>query len=117
MNEQLRPKFLDLKEGAYVVSLAPFVPSLNARVTERNVRLPLPPPTLLNMLTFVARSPQVDDISAIFDVSERPYHSGSVSWGNSGGTYYIHRVDRAGYAAIRERFENSRVGGRRRRQS
>ncbi|KAJ7031517.1 histone-lysine N-methyltransferase [Mycena alexandri] len=94
LNEQLRPKFLDLKEGAYVVSLAPFVPSLNARVTERNV----------------------DDISAIFDVSERPYHSGSVSWGNGGGTYYIHRVDRTGYASIRERFENSRGGrGSRRR--
>ncbi|KAJ7652051.1 histone-lysine N-methyltransferase, partial [Mycena polygramma] len=95
LNEQLRPKFLDLKEGAYVVSLAPFVPSLNARVTERNV----------------------DDISAIFDVSERPYHSGSVSWGNSGGTYYIHRVDRAGYASIRERFENSRGGRSTRRRS
>ncbi|KAJ7451115.1 histone-lysine N-methyltransferase [Mycena latifolia] len=94
LNEQLRPKFLDLKEGAYVVSLAPFVPSLNARVTERNV----------------------DDISAIFDVSERSYHSGAVSWGNSGGTYYIHRVDRTGYADIRERFENSRGGrGSRRR--
>ncbi|KAJ7725529.1 histone-lysine N-methyltransferase [Mycena maculata] len=95
LNEQLRPKFLDLKEGAYVVSLAPFVPSLNARVTERNV----------------------DDISAIFDVSERTYHSGSVSWGNNGGTYYIHRVDRAGYAEIRERFENSRGGTSRRRRS
>ncbi|KAJ7480031.1 histone-lysine N-methyltransferase, partial [Mycena galericulata] len=95
LNEQLRPKFLDLKEGAYVVSLAPFVPSLNARVTERNV----------------------DDISAIFDVTERPYHSGSVSWGNGGGTYYIHRVDRAGYADIRERFENSRGGRGSRRRS
>jgi H3 lysine-79-specific histone-lysine N-methyltransferase len=60
---------------------------------------------------------QVDDISAIFDVSERPYHSGSVSWGNSGGTYYIHRVDRTGYASIRERFENSRGGQTRRRRS
>ncbi|KAJ6573878.1 hypothetical protein DFH09DRAFT_1311954 [Mycena vulgaris] len=49
-------------------------------------------------------------------ISERPYHSGSVSWGNSGGTYYIHRVDRTGYADIRERFENSRGGrGSRRR--
>ena len=38
MNEALRPKFLDLKEGAIVVSLSPFVSSLNARVTERNVR-------------------------------------------------------------------------------
>ena len=38
VNEALRPKFLDLKEGAIVVSLSPFVSSLNARVTERNVR-------------------------------------------------------------------------------
>lgn len=37
VNEALRPKFLDLKEGAIVVSLSPFVSSLNARVTERNV--------------------------------------------------------------------------------
>ncbi|KAF5377175.1 hypothetical protein D9615_006438 [Tricholomella constricta] len=88
LNEALRPKFLDLKEGAIVVSLKPFVSSLNARVTERNV----------------------DDISAIFDVTERPYHSGSVSWGNNGGSYYIHRVDRGGYAEIRQRFENSRAG-------
>lgn len=87
LNEALRPKFLDLKEGAIVVSLAPFVSSLNARVTERNV----------------------DDISTIFDVTERPYHSGSVSWGINGGSYYIHRVDRAGYAQIRTRFENTRA--------
>ena len=39
VNESLRPKFLDLKEGAIVVSLQPFVSSLNARVTERNVGL------------------------------------------------------------------------------
>ncbi|THV06753.1 DOT1-domain-containing protein [Dendrothele bispora CBS 962.96] len=86
LNEALRPKFLDLKEGAYVVSLKPFVSSVNARVTERNV----------------------DDISAIFDVQERPYYPGAVSWGNGGGSYYVHRVDRKGYADIRERFENSR---------
>ncbi|KAG5638184.1 hypothetical protein H0H81_001386 [Sphagnurus paluster] len=88
LNEALRPKFLDLKEGAIVISLKPFVSSLNARVTERNV----------------------DDISAIFDVTERSYHSGSVSWGNNGGSYYVHRVDRGGYAQIRQRFENSRAG-------
>ncbi|EIN13327.1 DOT1-domain-containing protein [Punctularia strigosozonata HHB-11173 SS5] len=86
LNEALRPKFLDLKEGAILVSLKPFVSSLNARLTERNV----------------------DDISTIFDVTERPYHSGSVSWGSGGGSYYLHRVDRAGYASIRERFEKSR---------
>ncbi|CAK5265460.1 unnamed protein product [Mycena citricolor] len=96
LNEQLRPKFLDLKEGAYVVSLAPFVPSVNARLTERNA----------------SASRLVDDISAIFDVTEMEYHSGSVSWGNSGGTYYIHRVDREGYAEILKRFESSRGGAR-----
>ncbi|EIW86257.1 DOT1-domain-containing protein, partial [Coniophora puteana RWD-64-598 SS2] len=86
LNEALRPKFLDLKEGAIVVSLTPFVP-VNARITERNV----------------------DDISAIFDVRERPYHSGSVSWGSGSGSYYIHTVDREGYAGIRQRFENFRA--------
>ncbi len=115
MNEQLRPKFLDLKEGAYVVSLSPFVPSLNARVTERNVRLPSI--CVYTHHAYPGRLLQVDDISAIFDVTERSYHSGSVSWGNGGGTYYIHRVDRAGYASIRERFENSRGSTGRRRRS
>lgn len=37
MNEALRPKFLDLKEGACVISLKPFVSVVNARVTKRNV--------------------------------------------------------------------------------
>ena len=35
VNEKIRPKFLDLKEGAYVVSLKSFVSS--TRLTERNV--------------------------------------------------------------------------------
>ncbi|KAL4069240.1 histone methylation protein DOT1-domain-containing protein [Scleroderma citrinum] len=86
LNAALRPKFLDLKEGAVVVSLKPFVQP-NARVTERNV----------------------DDICAIFDVEEQSYRSGDVSWGSGGGSYYLHRVDRVGYATIRERFEHSRA--------
>ena len=48
---------------------------------------------------------QVDDISAIFEVTECRYHSGGVSWGNNGGSYYIHRVDREGYSRIKEKFE------------
>ncbi|KAJ3514934.1 hypothetical protein NLJ89_g2077 [Agrocybe chaxingu] len=100
LNEALRPKFLDLKEGAKLVSLSPFVSSINARFTKRNV----------------------DDISAIFDVEEHPYYSGDVSWGNGGGNYYIHKVDREGYAKIKERFDSIHGGsGRssrsRRRQS
>jgi [histone H3]-lysine79 N-trimethyltransferase len=108
VNEAIRPKFLDLKEGAIVVSLKPFVSSLNARVTERNVCIPAPCPLIFTKCL------QVDDISAIFDVTSRPYHSGSVSWGSGGGSYYLHRVDREGYAVIRQKFENSRIGGRNR---
>ncbi|KAI0962913.1 hypothetical protein AcW1_000145 [Taiwanofungus camphoratus] len=85
LNEALRPKFLDLKEGAIVVSLKPFVSSL--RVTERNL----------------------DDISSIFQVQEKQYHPGSVSWGNGGGSYFLHRVDREGYADIKQHFEKSRT--------
>ncbi|CAA7264669.1 unnamed protein product [Cyclocybe aegerita] len=88
LNEALRPKFLDLKEGAKLVSLSPFVSSINARFTKRNV----------------------DDISAIFDVEEHPYYSGDVSWGNGGGNYYIHKVDREGYAKIKERFDSIHGG-------
>ncbi|KAL1709397.1 histone methylation protein DOT1-domain-containing protein [Schizophyllum commune] len=102
LNENLRPKFLDLKEGAIVISLRPFVSSLNARVTERNVSavtsLHVPPLMI----------PEVDDISTIFDVTERTFASGSVSWADTGGSYYVHRVDRAGYSEIRKRFESSR---------
>ncbi|KDQ54976.1 hypothetical protein JAAARDRAFT_134579 [Jaapia argillacea MUCL 33604] len=90
LNEKLRPKFLDLKEGAIVVSLKPFVSSLNLRLTERNIY----------------------DISTIFDVTERTYHSGSVSWGSGSGSYYFHRVDREGYRSMQEKFTNSRAMSR-----
>ena len=108
MNECIRPKFLDLKEGAIVVSLKPFVP-VNARLTERNVRgfyeeiLPF-------VLTakLIAPGVQIDDISAIFDVTQKEYNSGGVSWGSGRGHYYIHRVDREGYVKIRQKLESGR---------
>jgi len=84
LNEAIRASFLDLKEGAIVVSLATFWDNTK-NITERNV----------------------NDMSAIFQVTERPYRSGSVSWGNGGGSYYLHRVDREGYRKIQERIESS----------
>ncbi|KAF7986152.1 hypothetical protein HWV62_38526 [Athelia sp. TMB] len=84
LNEAIRASFLDLKEGAIVVSLATFWDT-NKNITERNV----------------------NDMSAIFQVSQRTYRSGSVSWGNGGGQYYIHRVDREGYRKKQERIESS----------
>lgn len=91
MNAAIRPKFLDLKEGAIVVSLKPFAPPSAQRLTERNI----------------------DDISAIFDVSARAYCSGTVSWSNGSGNYYIHRVDRKGYSDSRERYEEIQASLRR----
>lgn len=96
VNADLRPKFLDLKEGAIVVSLKPFAPPSTLRLTERNI----------------------DDISAIFDVSVRGYASGTVSWSHREGSYYLHRVDRKGYEDSRMRYEEvhgGRRGGSRRR--
>jgi H3 lysine-79-specific histone-lysine N-methyltransferase len=86
LNEAIRPKFLDLKEGALVISLEPFVVGGGRAVTERNV----------------------DDISAILDVSAHDYHSMDVSWASGAGKFYVHRVDRAGYAGVRARFEAAR---------
>ena len=51
---------------------------------------------------------QIDDISAIFDVTQKEYNSGSVSWGSGRGHYYIHRVDREGYVKIRQKLESGR---------
>jgi len=94
VNNALRSKFLDLKEGAMVVSLKPFAPpSNNQRLTERNI----------------------DDIAvAIFDVTARPYHSGTVSWSSGSGNYYLHRVDREGYRESRMQFERTQSVGRKR---
>jgi H3 lysine-79-specific histone-lysine N-methyltransferase len=89
VNEAIRPKFLDLKEGALVISLEPFVVGAaggGRTVTERNL----------------------DDISAILDVSAYDYRSMDVSWASGTGKFYVHRVDRAGYADVRARFEASR---------
>jgi H3 lysine-79-specific histone-lysine N-methyltransferase len=90
LNEAIRPKFLDLKEGAYVISLEPFVVGAaggGRAVNERNL----------------------DDISAILDVFAYDYLPLDVSWGSGAGKFYVHRVDRASYADVRARFEASRT--------
>ena len=43
----------------------------------------------------------LDDISAILDVTTHDYHSMDLSLGSGAGKFYVHRVDRAGYADIR----------------
>ncbi|KAH8101556.1 DOT1-domain-containing protein [Cristinia sonorae] len=93
LNEKIKDKFLDLKEGAIVVSLASFLQS--SRLSERNIY----------------------DVSSILRVEERRYRPGFVSWSSNGGNYYLHRVDRAGYANARMSHENSRSSSGRRTRS
>ncbi|KAJ9475526.1 Histone-lysine N-methyltransferase, H3 lysine-79 specific [Pseudozyma hubeiensis] len=84
-NENLSLLFLDLPDGAKVVSLKPFVPP-DFRLTQRTLSSPL----------------------AILRVTERLYTSGCVSWADGGGKYYIQEVDRS---LVREFLEGKRDVG------
>lgn len=79
LNQKLLDMFLDLKEGAIIFSLKPFVPA-NHVITARNAESPI------NKLRMV----------------ERSYFSRQVSWTDSGGKYYVHTVDSS---MLREFFE------------
>ncbi|KOS14139.1 histone-lysine n- h3 lysine-79 specific [Malassezia pachydermatis] len=71
-NDTLSLLFLDLKDGAKIFSLRPFVPT-DFRLTERTASSPL----------------------AILRVEERRYASGCVSWTGGSGAYYVQTVDRS----------------------
>lgn len=71
-NDTLSLQFLDLKDGAQIFSLRPFVPT-DFRLSERTLS-----------------SPQ-----AILRMEQRPYTRGCVSWTAGGGVYYVHTVDRS----------------------
>ncbi|SPO31276.1 related to protein-lysine N-methyltransferase [Ustilago trichophora] len=83
-NENLSLLFLDLPDGAQIVSLKPFVPP-DFRLTQRTLSSPL----------------------AILRVTERLYTSGCVSWADGGGRYYIQTVDRS---LVREFLELANSG-------
>ncbi|KAI0353181.1 DOT1-domain-containing protein [Trametes cingulata] len=102
LNEALRQKFLDLKEGAVVVSLKCLMGS--GRSTARNgiSRERSASPAL--------KERNLDDISEIFTVTSRPYYPGSVSWGGGGGEYFLQRMNREDYARRLRQFESARGG-------
>ena len=52
---------------------------------------------------------QLDDIGEIFTVTSRPFPSGSVSWGDSGGEYFLQRMNREDYARRKMQFESARA--------
>ncbi|VDC01802.1 unnamed protein product [Peniophora sp. CBMAI 1063] len=78
LNTALKSKFLDLPEGARIVSLHPFAPP-DARNNARSR----------------------EAIETILTVQTRSYGSRDVSWSGGGGDYYVHTVDRAGLAKMR----------------
>ncbi|KAI1785576.1 DOT1-domain-containing protein [Ganoderma leucocontextum] len=100
LNEALRQKFLDLKEGAIVVSLKCLMGSGRAAARERSAS-----PAL--------KERNLDDIGEIFTVTARPYRPGSVSWGGGGGEYFLQRMNREDYARRKMLFETSRAGSAR----
>ncbi|KAF8538144.1 histone methylation protein DOT1-domain-containing protein [Trichophaea hybrida] len=91
LNQKLLDMFLDLKEGAQIFSLKPFVPA-NHVITTRNAENPV------NRLRMV----------------EREYFSREVSWTDSGGKYYVHTVDSS---MLREFMEKEMREKKRRAQS
>ncbi|TGZ83665.1 histone-lysine N-methyltransferase, H3 lysine-79 specific [Ascodesmis nigricans] len=91
LNQKLLDMFLDLKEGAIIVSLKPFVPKDHV-ITERNKESP------------VGRLRMV----------EREYFSREVSWTDSAGKYYIQTVDGS---MLREYEERERRESERARKS
>ncbi|KAB2576346.1 Histone methylation DOT1 [Lasiodiplodia theobromae] len=85
LNGALLDKFLDLKEGAKIVSLKPFVDPDHE-----------------------IKSHNVNDRVNLFSCVEKEYFSGSVSWTDEGGKYYIQVKDRS-------RLDRFLEGSRRRR--
>ncbi|PWN25465.1 S-adenosyl-L-methionine-dependent methyltransferase, partial [Jaminaea rosea] len=79
LNQSLSLLFLDLKDGAQIVSLKPFVPA-DFRLNERTL----------------------GSSSAILRVEERDYGRGMVSWTERGGKYYIATVDRTALRSFLE---------------
>ncbi|KAI0641200.1 S-adenosyl-L-methionine-dependent methyltransferase [Trametes meyenii] len=102
LNEALRQKFLDLKEGAVVVSLTCLMGSVRATARNTISRERSSSPAL--------KERNLDDIGEIFTVTSRPYYAGSVSWGNGGGDYFLQRMNREDYARRRQQLETARSG-------
>ncbi|KAI8388894.1 histone-lysine N-methyltransferase, H3 lysine-79 specific [Radiomyces spectabilis] len=71
-NHKLAQLFLDLKEGAKIISLKSFVPK-HHKINQRTFHMP----------------------ESILRVEEYEYFSEAVSWTNNGGVYYISTVDRS----------------------
>lgn len=87
LNIALTHSFLDLKDGAKIISLKPFVPE-GFRINEMNC----------------------DSFASILKCEPYSYYSGWVSWKADSGKYYVQTVDRS----LRLKYEEQ-MNGRRKR--
>ncbi|RKP23195.1 histone-lysine N-methyltransferase [Syncephalis pseudoplumigaleata] len=85
LNQRLLQLFLDLKEGTRIISLRNFVP-LDHKITVRNA----------------------GSAESILRITSHAYPSGSVSWTNSGGQYFIQTVDRTAVQQFWRDMERAR---------
>jgi len=83
VDHQLKIKFSNMSEGAFIVSSKPFCP-LNFRITSRNL----------------------NDIGAILNLNEFAAINGHVSWTDRPINYYFHRIDRTLLEKYFERLKN-----------
>ncbi|KAJ2162701.1 Nucleosomal histone H3-Lys79 methylase [Coemansia sp. RSA 552] len=81
LNQRLLQLFLDLRDGAQIVSLRPFV-APDHQITARSVYSP----------------------ESILSVRRYPYASRCVSWTDTAGEYFVHTVDRSRVRAFLERM-------------
>ncbi|WVW81966.1 hypothetical protein I302_103969 [Kwoniella bestiolae CBS 10118] len=89
LNIDLTNMFLDLKDGAKIVSLKPFVPE-GFRMNESNC----------------------DSFGAIVKSSQHTYYQDWVTWKGDSGKYYVQIIDRT----KRAKFEEEMMSGRRSRR-
>nr|XP_018266838.1 uncharacterized protein I303_00816 [Kwoniella dejecticola CBS 10117]OBR88996.1 hypothetical protein I303_00816 [Kwoniella dejecticola CBS 10117] len=85
LNIDLTNMFLDLKDGAKIVSLKPFVPE-GFRMNESNC----------------------DSFGAIVKSSQYTYHQDWVTWKGDSGKYYVQVIDRSKRAKFEEEMMSSR---------
>ncbi|PVZ99478.1 hypothetical protein BB558_004496 [Smittium angustum] len=72
LNHRLMQIFLDMKDGAKIISLKSFAP-LDFKINDHNV----------------------GSLESILKVRQYPYWSDCVSWTSNSGHYYIHTIDRS----------------------
>ncbi|EON69916.1 hypothetical protein W97_09180 [Coniosporium apollinis CBS 100218] len=85
LNDKLLLKFLDLKEGCKIVSLKSFVPTSH-RIAQHTIH----------------------DVRNTLRVEPKEYFSGSVSWTDAGGEYFIATKDRSALEEFMEQLNKAK---------